>query len=287
MNTINITPYERSHRQAVLDLVFHSSQVHAHFDWCDTDQWLRTEGAVIRLAWQHMKLVGVLGASPPLSDCSWVRLAAVANGFHAGEMLHSLWDAMTEELTQIGAHEAAILLVEQWMQPHLSTLGFAFQEEIITLSRGRSRPLRPQPSPANIQIAANSDIAVMAQIDLAAFTPPWQMSQHEIYQACRIASASTVAVIDKTIVGFQISTLYQDSAHLARLAVLPELQGQGIGRALVHDLINRFHRRRIYSITVNTQESNVRSQRLYERFDFYRNGYDLSVWIASIKGNPS
>jgi hypothetical protein len=38
----------------------------------------------------------------------------------------------------------------------------------------------------------------------------------------------------------------------------------------------------VLSTTVNTQESNVRSQHLYTRFGFARNGYDLPVWMADI-----
>jgi ribosomal protein S18 acetylase RimI-like enzyme len=92
----------------------------------------------------------------------------------------------------------------------------------------------------------------------------------------------TVAERDSAIIGYQLSTLYFDGGHLARLAVHPSAQGGGVGAALLHDLIQRFMRRGVGSITVNTQASNTRSQRLYQRFGFERNGYDLPVWIAEI-----
>ncbi len=287
MNGVNITPYERSHQQAVLDLVFQSTAVHTHFDWCDTAQWLRTPGAIIRLAWQHTRLLGILGASPSLNGYSWLRLLAFTDDIPTQAIIGLLWEAMSDEMIADGSQQCAVLLAENWPTRYLPALGFAYQEDIITLCRGRSRPIEPQPSPATIHIADNDDLGVMAEIDLAAFSPLWQMSHLEIYQAYRIAAASTVALINDTVIGFQISTVYQDRAHLARLAILPDAQGQGIGSALITDLIERFHRRRVYTLTVNTQESNLRSQRLYQRFNFKRNGYDLPIWIAQLKGERS
>jgi RimJ/RimL family protein N-acetyltransferase len=38
----------------------------------------------------------------------------------------------------------------------------------------------------------------------------------------------------------------------------------------------------VRSLTVNTQASNHRSQRLYLRYGFERNGYDLGVWQAHL-----
>ncbi len=82
------------------------------------------------------------------------------------------------------------------------------------------------------------------------------------------------------IVGYQLSTLYFDGAHLARLAISPVAQGKGVARALLSDVLTRFDRRGVRTMTVNTQSSNLRSQRLYTGYGFERNGYDLPVWIA-------
>jgi ribosomal protein S18 acetylase RimI-like enzyme len=108
------------------------------------------------------------------------------------------------------------------------------------------------------------------------------MSATEIRQSERLASPLTVATLSGEIVGYQLATHYYDEAHLARLAVLPQHQGQGVGAALIYDLIERFSRRGIYSITVNTQLTNIHSQRLYHRLGFERTGYDLPVWTLDL-----
>jgi ribosomal protein S18 acetylase RimI-like enzyme len=84
------------------------------------------------------------------------------------------------------------------------------------------------------------------------------------------------------MVGYQLSTTFRSTGHLARLAVLPSMQGQGVGSALLDDMIRRFGRHDILTVTVNTQSGNYRSQRLYHHYGFRRNGYDLPVWQADL-----
>jgi ribosomal protein S18 acetylase RimI-like enzyme len=108
------------------------------------------------------------------------------------------------------------------------------------------------------------------------------MMEMDLRFARKIAAVHTVAVLDNEIVGYQLSTQYRQSGHLARLAVSPDMQGFGIGAALLDDMIRRFLRRRVRTVTVNTQESNVRSQRLYEQYGFRRNGYDLPVYTINL-----
>ncbi len=84
------------------------------------------------------------------------------------------------------------------------------------------------------------------------------------------------------MVGYQLSTLYRDGLHLARLATLPEVQGQGIGGVLLGQLIDQFARRGVLSVTVNTQRSNLQSQRLYQRYGFDLTGLDMDVWMIHI-----
>jgi ribosomal protein S18 acetylase RimI-like enzyme len=84
------------------------------------------------------------------------------------------------------------------------------------------------------------------------------------------------------MVGYQLSTFYYEGGHLARLAVAPHAQATGVGNLLLADLIQRFARRGIYAITVNTQSSNERSTRLYTRYDFAPTGYNLAMWMTNL-----
>ena len=51
---------------------------------------------------------------------------------------------------------------------------------------------------------------------------------------------------------------------------------------LVSSMLRYFWRRGVYGVTVNTQESNLASQRVYTRLGFSRTGFDLPVWLAEL-----
>jgi ribosomal protein S18 acetylase RimI-like enzyme len=81
-----------------------------------------------------------------------------------------------------------------------------------------------------------------------------------------------VAEYDTTIVGYQICTAANNGGHLARLAVLPEWQHQGIGSILVMDVQQQFFEQGYDQVTVNTQADNQTSLLLYEKLGFQRTG---------------
>ena len=132
--------------------------------------------------------------------------------------------------------------------------------------------------------ATLDDMVRMTLVDQTAFPTPWQLTYDDLREARRVSISCTVATLDGEITGYQLSTQYRQSGHLARLAVLPDYQGKGMGGALVDDLIRRLLQRSIRTVTVNTQSSNIRSQRLYRRYGFLRNGYDLPVWVCHLAG---
>lgn len=280
---ISVTRYQRRNRWAIRDLLARNYYSHSHLDWHDTDQWLDHEAAPIRLAWQHNRLVGVIAASVPLNQTCWVRLAAVADHSDAHPILTMLWNDLASELRTLGVHTVAWLMIRDWPIQYTEAMGFSFREEVVTLRRVNQNP-PPDMRPAGLttRIARAEDLPMMAQVDQAAFSPPWQMTLSEVRQAERISANCTVALWDGQIVGYQLSTLYFDGAHLARLAVTPSMQGKGVGSTLLSDVLRTFARRGVYSMTVNTQASNQVSQRLYLRYDFRHNGYNLPVWMTNL-----
>ncbi|MBZ0302693.1 MAG: GNAT family N-acetyltransferase [Anaerolineae bacterium] len=280
---ISVTTLERAHRRAVDDLLFHSYQVHTHLDWYEPVDWLDQHPALVRLAWVNHRLAGLLALSQTLNRTSWLRIVALSDDSPANTVLGALWQDILPELRDLGVETVSALVMRQWVINYLRDLNFVFVEDVITLQRS-STLLPDQPDlPVRVRGLYPDDLPRLTAIDQAAFSAPWQMTQSEIRQASRIAELCTVADVNAEPVGFQISTLYRDGAHLARLAVDPNNQGHGIGSILLHDLLRRFMERDIMSVTVNTQASNLRSQRLYRTFGFRRNGYDLPVWMIRIR----
>ncbi len=280
-NNLTITEYQRRHRQAINDLLFRNNRVHTHLDWHDANTWLDTFDVPIRLAWHQDKLVGVMASSVPMGGTVWLRIVAIADGISANPVLHTLWENMRESLKRIGVHTVAILIINDWLDNYIPQLRFSYEEDIVTLKRSGKIIPEPPPHAIIIRDAERHELRRITEVDQLAFTPPWQLLMQDIRQAQRIASTCTVAIHDQQIIGYQLSTRYRQTGHLARLAVLPDTQGKGIGSILLDKMIRYFLDRRVHSVTVNTQSTNVRSQRLYERYGFRRNGYDLPVWMAS------
>ncbi|NWF69298.1 MAG: GNAT family N-acetyltransferase [Chloroflexi bacterium] len=279
-----LTPLARKNRRAVDDLLYTSYRVHTHLDWQTAEEWLNACESPAWLAWQGERLVGMMAAGQPVEHTCWIRLAALHDdALLAAEILRLLWERVRADLRALGVRQAALLLVRDWLKTYLAALGFQYDEHIITLFRGTHQPL-PGETPPEIVIrtVGGSDMDAVLAIDHAAFPALWRLSKDDLYAARRVAAICTLAQRRQQMLGYQLCTQTRDSAHLARLAVRPEAQGTGVGAALLHDVLRRFARRNIYTMSVNTQASNLRSQKLYQRCGFVRNGYDLPVYLADL-----
>jgi ribosomal-protein-alanine N-acetyltransferase len=272
----------------VLDLLFQSARIHTHLDWHEVAVWLDSQDVPIRLAWhENGHLAAMMAASEVMYGTCWLRLIAVTDSISAQSVMEPLWQELATDLREQGVDTAYVLILSDWLQPQIERiLGFEPCEEIVTLKRNGPNlpPYNPNSmAPPVIRNAEREDMPAMIEVDHIAFQAPWQLTQSDLWQARRMSASCTVAIHDDEIVGYQLSTVFRQSAHLARLAVLPRVQGGGVGSALVDHMIRHFLRRGVRSITVNTQLSNHRSQRLYERYGFQRNGYDLAVWKARLQ----
>ncbi len=276
---IEIMPYHRRYRQDLRELLYRSYRSHVHLDWHDTDAWLDTGKSTVLLAWEGRRLVGAIAASEPVDGDCWIRIATIVDDAPPMPIMNALWSILKLDLRALQVERVAILMLREWLSEIFGALGFAEQEWIVTLRReSLESPSEPPPPNLTIRASESADIEAITAIDHQAFDALWRMTLTDIRQAMRGAASSTVALIQGVIVGYQISTVYFDGSHLARLAVNPNVQANGIGGALVGDVLRRFTRRGVPAMTVNTQLSNERSQRLYRRLGFQRTGYDLAVW---------
>jgi ribosomal-protein-alanine N-acetyltransferase len=169
--------------------------------------------------------------------------------------------------------------MQEWFETILRRSGFESTHSIVMLNwDAQPVPAAPANPRLHIRVIGLPDLPVVEQIDLAAFPPLWQNSQGGLELAFRQSAFSTLAELDGVPVGYQISTATPVGGHLARLAVLPHLQGQGIGFALLSHLLEHMRQRGARSITVNTQANNSASLRLYEGIGFQRTGEEYKIY---------
>ena len=71
-----------------------------------------------------------------------------------------------------------------------------------------------------------------------------------------------------------------------RLAVHPRYQRKQVGARLLAEGIAFLERKRVFGITLNTQQENVHARRLYEWFGFQELGREAQVMVLELPCLP-
>lgn len=275
---LQIRPYSRRDRSALLDLSWYSQWTHKHLDWYTIGRWLDREDVLVFLAWEGEALVGYIGLSPENYGTSWLRLMGLRDGFMPATIVRELWQCAEAKCLELGIHNIMVLMVSNWLPMYLRDYGFIYWDDIITFNfHGKYDPHHSKPS-VRVRAAEVEHLPAIARVDRLAFRHNFRLSRADLRQALRIAAAATIAEYEGEIVGYQVSTRHREVGHLARLAVVPGMQRRNIGSVLLQRQLQDFEQRRIKTISVNTQLSNLPSQRLYQRYGFFRTGFDLEIW---------
>jgi ribosomal-protein-alanine N-acetyltransferase len=175
--------------------------------------------------------------------------------------------------------KVAVIPLHAWFQEVLDQSEFKFTHEVVVLSWKGEKPPRASLTPGVlVRPMKKSDLPDVERIDWAAFAHIWRNSLPCLETAFRQSVVATVAEVSGQLVGYQISTGTTASGHLARLAIHPGFQGQGIGYAIVRDLLERFEQRGMLHVTVNTQHNNVASLALYKKASFHLTGEVYPVY---------
>jgi len=165
-----------------------------------------------------------------------------------------------------------------WLTEELQARGFEVREWVMAFERVDTQP-PPEPiyATAFIRTAHLKDLPILLKLDKLAFHRIWHKSPGNFSEALAKAVSFTVAVVGDHIAAYEWCELYGQHAHLTRLAVHPDYQGQGIGAQLLYQAIVDALNAGADLITLNTQESNYRSRGLYERFGFVDTGQRIPV----------
>jgi ribosomal protein S18 acetylase RimI-like enzyme len=124
-----------------------------------------------------------------------------------------------------------------------------------------------------------SDRATVLEVDGVAFDPFWRFDAAGLDDARAATPNSRFRVADShgEVVGYAITGRAGLLGYLQRLAVRPDRQGEGLGRALVVDALRWARRHGASSMLVNTQETNARALALYRKLGFVQETVGLAV----------
>jgi ribosomal-protein-alanine N-acetyltransferase len=265
----------------IANLMYFESRVHRHLDWRAPLDWLGSP--YYWVLEDASQVVAVMACPPDPPGIAWIRLFASSSALDAMQAWLLLWETAHREISSSGSAIVAAISLHPWFEDILVASHFNLNQYIVMLEWDGT-PIDLQPSPPGIWLRSMlaADLPAVVDIDSTAFDPLWRNSLDALSKAYAQRAYATVAERSGGLVAYQLSTSSPMGAHLARLAVRPEAQGLGVGRALVSDLLAQFRQRGRPHITVNTQSDNHGSQALYERMGFVRTGEQFPVFVHPV-----
>lgn len=224
---------------------------------------------------------------PPVAPSrAYLRLLALAAGHEpASSGSQLLAPAIQRFERQPAPYLLIVHAVEPWLADLLVAAGFERTEEVQTFRldlRASHPPTDPVPvglvSLRPMQVA---DLDAVARLDAAAFDPLWHYGTKALWELL-FSGRVQVALVGERIVGYTAMAHRNDEIHLTRIAVAPDVQGQGIGRLLLVDAIGYARQKGARAVTLNTQVNNARSQDLYQAYGFRPTRQMLPVYTLLI-----
>ena len=259
---------------------------HKHVDWFDLNNWLGSPGFVVSHAQNGARGCLAIVADP--GPAAWVRLAALERlNFNRNQsfiqmaaMVDQVCDYLMASGVQIVGWMAPIAWPDEWPQK----LGFTESEQVITYQKTTFKiPELKEVPGLEVRAAVPEDMDDLAEIESRAFKPIWRHSARGLTVARAHAFSFDVALMNNKLVGFQHSAPGRGTAaHLARITVDPDVQGQGVGGHLLAHAIRGYQRRGAIDMTLNTESANVGAQRLYKRFGYSPNGRRFPLYTMKL-----
>jgi len=258
-------------RQRLANLIHFEVHVHRHLDWKSALDWIDSPPFLV--AERGKEILAALACPPDPPNVAWLRLFAVADRLALDKAWQLLWTEAQNRMTRMEITLAYALALQEWFVILMKRQLHAHVQDVIVLAweadHYKSQLTEKQ---INVRPMLVEDLERVSEVDRLAFGQEWRNSPEALRMAFGEASNASVAVLYDEVIGYQISTLSSMGGHLARLAVHPSNQGQGVGTALVHVLLESFRDRGVNRVTVNTQTDNQASLAIYRKSGFQPTG---------------
>ena len=112
-----------------------------------------------------------------------------------------------------------------------------------------------------------ADADAVEEIEKASFSVPW--SRKSFWEeAANERTYYLLALDDGKVIGYAGTWILDDEAQITNVAVAPERREQGVGAALMAELIKKAKERGATRMTLEVRPSNTAALALYEKFGF-------------------
>lgn len=126
-----------------------------------------------------------------------------------------------------------------------------------------------------------ADLREVLAIEQRAYSHPW--TQGNFIDALAAGQEGRVLrAADGTLAGYFIALAGVDELHLLNITVAPGLQGQGLGRRLLREVLALAHSLALAQVWLEVRAGNRRAIGLYERFGFVRSGLRKAYYPAPL-----
>jgi len=283
--TYQVRPASQRDHYTLHNFLSAHKYLHRHLDWRDSLDWLGRQP--FWLLEENRRLIAALGAPADPPEVAWVRLFGVIPQMAPDKAWQILFSQTLETISTMQPRPVVVsLALRDWFQQLLQRNGFTFYQDIVVFMYDKAPPAPPQlDKSVRLRLMTQQDLPQVEIIDHLSFEPIWRLSAQDLQYAYDKSAYNTVIEVDGEIAGYQMSTSTGFYAHLARLAVRPDLQRRRLGFALVQNLLDYFlTQHACWGVTLNTQHNNTSSIALYHAVGFEETGEKFPVLIYSGNG---
>jgi GNAT superfamily N-acetyltransferase len=170
-------------------------------------------------------------------------------------------------------------------QSGLLEAGFEVHEHLHLLLLDKAAVLPPPPAEPRRWRAGPVRKSRLLKVDGSAFAPFWRLDRAGLDEAVKATRQHRLRVVlghRHAVVGYAICGTSGGRGFVQRLAVAPEAQGRGIGKALLLDGLYWLRASGAQEIAVNTQVGNDAALALYRRVGFRDDPGGLAVLSARL-----
>ena len=252
-----------------------------HLDWLPSQSRLNEESTFCLIDADEIQ--ALLSVAPENRNFAWLRFFFAHRDGNHNANFEQLFDHAKNWLKNQQISKLYSLATSEWIERLLIKNGFQLNNQIVSLS-SQELTVKAQTLPENLQIRPMrlDDIPELESLDELCFRPPWQLNQSSLEKSYSKGANSSVVSQAGKLVGYQITDNVFDHLHLARIAVHPDMQGRGIARQLMAEMISFFKDYAIQTYSVNTQADNLASLRLYHSFGFKEEGRPTPVYLFEL-----
>jgi len=117
-----------------------------------------------------------------------------------------------------------------------------------------------------------TDLPQIEIVEKLSFTSPWPRQAFYNELVFNRFAHYTVVTVKGKVAGYCGFWLILDEAHITNIAIHPDYRGQGVGEALLDEVIQKAKNLGATKMTLEVRVSNVVAQSLYEKKGFVRAG---------------